>query len=105
MRLQEAVRKSAAAQLHQLAMLIPPDGGSQHLVKPLLTLLSDQSPDVLLSVLSHLPIVMSRLPLDTSNYRDIVSALVAAEEASARQWRLAVAIVVAVQDMVDEVPL
>lgn len=102
--MQEAVRKSAAAQLHQLAMITPPDGGSHHLVKPLLTLLNDSSPAVLLSVLSHMPIVMSRLCLDANNYRDIVSALVATEEASARQWRLAVAIVAAIQEMVDEVP-
>ena len=51
-----------------------------------------------------MPIVMSRLCLDANNYRDIVSALVATEEASARQWRLAVAIVAAIQEMVDEVP-
>lgn len=101
--LQEGVRKSAAAQLHQLAMIIPTDSGSQYLVKPLLTLLCDFSPAVLLSVLSHLPIVISRLTLDASNYRDIVSALVAIEDASTRQWRLAVAIVVALQAIVDEV--
>lgn len=103
MPMQEAVRKSAAAQLHQLAMLVPPDGGSQLLVKPLLTLLCDLSPAVLLSVLVHLPIVMSRIPLDASNYRDIVSALVVAENASTRQWRLAVAIAEAIRAMVDEV--
>lgn len=83
--------------------MIPPDGGLQHLVKPLLTMLCDSSPAVLLNVLSHLPIVLSRVSFDASNHRDIVNALIAMEDDSKRQWRIAVAIASALEAMADVV--
>jgi hypothetical protein len=97
------VRKSAAAQLHQLAMMMSPEEGSQWLVKPFLILLVDSSPTVQLSVLTHLPIVVSRLVLDASHYKEIINALIAVEQVSTRQWRLAVSCAAGIQAIVNEV--
>ena len=86
--MQDSIRSSAAAQLHQLCVLVPQDKGRSSLLKPLLKLLSDQAAAVVLKLMHGLPTILARLPLSGASLTDFCNALTSAELRFTGNWRL-----------------
>jgi hypothetical protein len=90
--IQEKVRQSAAAQLHHLCTLIALDKGRGGLVRPLLRLLTDPSPTVLLRLLPNLGVVVTSLAPTGPVAAEIYAAVTAADGSFGRNWRLTLAL-------------
>ena len=85
---QVEVRMSAAAQIHQLCMLVPPERGRNSLVRPLLKLIADPNAAVVGKLLPNLGTVASRLTLAGAGLKEFADTLVATEATFGHQWRL-----------------
>ena len=93
MRLQESVRRLAAAQLHHLCVSTTAEQGRSGLVRPLLRLAADASLAVLAPLLPHLPAIVARFPLAASAATLWTALLDLEAEHGARHWRIVVAVV------------
>lgn len=101
--MQEDVRCSVAAQLHQLYMLVGAADGRLKLLEPLKTLTRDSSPAVSLHALRALLVAVPRMaPMDVAVSRDVVTAVAAAAALhGGSRWRHAAAAAAAVPPLVD----
>lgn len=104
--MQEDVRSSIAAQLHQLYMLAGLADGLPHLLRALTALLRDTSAAVSLRALRALPTALPRMvPMDGAAARDVVTAVAAAAAVHADgRWRHAVAVAEAVPSLAAALP-